>query len=191
MKRLFIAVSIVPDSNTLKVYDYLRNTLSYNNIKWVEPNRFHLTFKFLGNTRESEIPHITEVIKTTAEMHSILNIELNKVGIFGSRYKPRVIWFGITQNMQLESLVMDLLDNLDSLGFLKDRQNFVPHITIGRINKIIDKQLFNKSIDTVQNKFLQQTVIDKVILFESVSLPNGLKYFELFNMPLLVINSDL
>jgi len=185
MKRLFIAVKVVPNYNTLEVYNYLRRVLNYNNINWVDPDRFHLTFKFLGKTSESEILHIIEVIKVTVEMYNKINIELNKVGIFGSSYKPRVIWLGIAQNTQLENLAMSLLDNLTSIGFLKDRQNFIPHITIGRINKIIDKQLFNNSIDIVKDKFLQQSVVDKIVLYDSVLSTKGPKYNELFSMPLL------
>jgi len=191
MKRLFIAIEVKPDANTLKVYNYLRRVLSYNSINWIDPDKFHLTFKFLGSTIESNIPDITNVIRSTVEEYKIVNVELNKIGIFGSSYKPRVIWFGIEKNLQLEHLVVDLLNNLETVGFPKDRQNFVPHITIGRINKIVDKKLFNDSINEVKNLLLQQLVIDRVTLFESILTSDGSKYKEIFSIPLLRVNSKI
>jgi len=41
---------------------------------------------------------------------------------------------------------MEIINNLDIAGFSKDRQNFVPHFTIGRIRKILNKQLLNIEI---------------------------------------------
>jgi len=180
MKRLFIATKLKPDDNTLRIYNSMRRVLGYNKIRWVEPDNFHLTFKFLGNTPESKIPLVIDVIKKTVETYGIINMDINKVGIFGSRYNPRVIWLGIDENKQLKKLGLDLINNLDEVGFLKDRQNFVPHITVGRISKITDKQLFNSDIDKVKGAFLQQTIVDKIVLFESILSRKGPLYNEIY-----------
>ncbi len=180
MKRLFIATKLKPDDNTLRIYNSMRRVLGYNKIRWVEPDNFHLTFKFLGNTPESKIPLVIDVIKKTVETYGIINMDINKVGIFGSRYNPRVIWLGIDENKQLKKLGLDLINNLDEVGFLKDRQNFVPHITVGRISKITDKQLFNSDIDKVKGAFLQQTIVDKIVLFESILSRKSPLYNEIY-----------
>lgn len=168
MKRLFVAIKLIPDENLLKIYYSLKQALHYDKIRWVDPGNFHLTLKFLGNTSEDKVNIISDVISSTVKSYSMLNIELKKTGVFGSRYKPRVIWFGINENEQLKSLGIELLNKLDDAGFPKDRQNFVPHLTIGRITKITDKQIFNNEIEKVKDVFLQQIIVDKVILFESI-----------------------
>ena len=188
MKQIFIAIKVEPNAKTLRAYNYLRRVLSYNSISWIDPDKFHLTLKFLGNTHENIIPNIINVMRATVEAYSVINIELDKIGIFGSSYKPRVIWFGIAKNLQLEKLVTDLLNNLDTAGFLKDRQNYVPHISFGRINKVIDKKFFSDSIDVVNNTSLQKLSIDRVILYETILTNDGYQYNELFSMPLLAIN---
>ncbi len=184
MKRLFIATKFKPDDNTLRIYNSMRSVLGYNKIKWVEPDNFHLTFKYIGNTFEEKIPVIIDVIKNTVENYQDIKLELNKVGIFGSRYNPRVIWFGISANMQLENLGLDLIHNLDVAGFSKDAQNFVPHITVARINKITDKQLFNRDIEKVKDVFLQHIIVDKIVLLESILSPKGPRYDEIFSSSL-------
>ena len=184
MKRLFIATKFKPDDNTLRIYNSMRRVLGYNKIRWVEPDNFHLTFKYIGNTFEEKIPVIIDVIKNTVENYQVIKLELNKVGIFGSRYNPRVIWFGIDENKLLENLGLDLIHNLDVAGFSKDAQNFVPHITLARINKITDKQLFNRDIEKVKDVFLQHIIVDKIVLLESILSPKGLHYDEIFSSSL-------
>ncbi len=168
MKRLFIAVKLIPDDNLLKVYYSLQKAFQHDRIRWVPSENFHLTLKFLGNTPEEKISTISEVISNTVTSFKPINVKIVKSGVFGSKYKPRVIWFGIEENNQLQKLGMELFNNLNDVGFPKDRQNFVPHLTIGRITKIADKQLFNNEFRKVSNMFLQSTTIDKVILFESI-----------------------
>ena len=167
MKRLFIAIKLISDNNLLKIYYSLKQALRHDKIRWIDPDNFHLTFKFLGNTPEDKIDIISDVIKKTIKAYSILNIELNSTSVFGSSYEPRVIWFGIKDHKQLKSLAVELINNLDTAGFPKDRQNFVPHFTIGRITKIIDKQVFNHTIAGIKDEFIQYATVDRIIIYES------------------------
>ncbi len=180
MKRLFVAFRLVPDKNTLLVYNSLRSKLRSDIIRWVDPSNFHLTIKFIGKTNPDDIKKIIDIIAATIKTHESINIELNGVGVFGSRYKPRVIWLRINNNKQLNNFALELIDNLNDAGFPKDRQNFVPHITVGRISKIINKQLFNKSIDSLQNVFIQKAHINSIVLYESILTFKSQKYNEVF-----------
>lgn len=176
MKRLFIAIKLVPDFNLLKIYYSLRRATKYDKIRWVDPENFHLTLKFLGNTPEDKIDLISEVISSTVESYGKFDFDLKNTGIFGSSYKPRVIWFGIHDAEQIKSLGMELIKKLDVAGFSKDRQNFVTHLTIGRITRIVDKQIFNREIEKVREVFLQHIIVDKVILYESILSSKGPTY---------------
>ena len=97
-------------------------------------------------------------------------------GVFGSRYNPRVIWFGIANNDQLKSLGNKVLDLLDEAGFEKDRQNFVPHLTVGRIKEVFNKENFQNTIENYKNAFLQQLKVTDVHLYESLLRPEGPAY---------------
>jgi 2'-5' RNA ligase len=180
MKRLFIAIKLTPNANVLGVYNYLRKELSYNKIRWVEPGNFHLTLKFIGETQESKIPYIIEIIKNAIGNYDIMKLNINKIGIFGSSYKPRIIWFGIAKNKKIDNLANDLINNLDAVGFVKDNQNFIPHFTIGRITNIIDKKVFNSIIDEKQSIILQQAEVKEVILYESIQTHKNICYNEIF-----------
>ncbi len=179
MKRLFIAIKLIPNDNLLKVYYSLMKTLGHDKIRWVDPGNFHLTLKFLGNTPEDKIDVISNIINDIISSYSSIDIEVNKIGVFGSSYKPRVIWFGINDNEKLVRLANDLIVGLDIGGFHKDRQNFVPHFTFGRITKITDKQVFNNSIVGFKDLIVQQTIVDRVILYESILSSKGVQYKEI------------
>ncbi len=184
MKRLFLAIKVIPDHNLLKIYHAMQQSFRYDKIRWVDPINFHLTLKFFGNTSEEKIPVISEVVQNVLKPYDPLNLELENYGVFGSRYKPRVIWLGIANNNQLKNLGIELLNDLHDAGFVKDRQNFVPHITVGRITKILDKRLFNEEMSKVKDVFLQQIVFDKIILFESVLSSTGPQYNVIKSFPL-------
>ncbi len=103
-------------------------------------------------------------------------LSLANVGIFGSHYKPRVIWFGIDKCTEMENLAADVIEKMHNIGFLKDRQNFVPHLTIGRIKIIDNKQQFSEIISKYENCEIQETTISKFCLFESILSSSGPTY---------------
>ncbi len=182
MKRLFIAVKLTPQEKMLETYSAIRQELSYNKIRWVEPDKFHLTLKFLGHTTVESIPIVIDIIDSVVSTESSFNIDIKNTGIFGSSYDPRIIWFGIEKNNQLVNLTKTLIDELDLAGFKKDRQNFVPHISIGRIKKLADKKLFNEQISNYRDVFLQTSIINRLILYESILTKDGPVYKEIHSV---------
>jgi 2'-5' RNA ligase len=178
MKRLFVAVKIEPDTRLLETYNALRYALQFEKISWVKPGNFHITLKFLGKTPEEKLPDIRKALKETTAQQQPFTLNLAGTGLFGSSYNPRVIWFGTENNAALKQLGEAVLNTLDAAGFPRDRQNFVPHLTIARIRKIEHKKMFREALATHRNDFLQKQAIDKVILYESLLKPSGAVYRE-------------
>lgn len=176
MKRLFIAIKVIPEQSTINVYKSLRKSLYAQNIRWVDPDNFHITLKFLGDTYVEDIPIVNNLIGNIVADKRSFDIELANTGIFGSRYKPRLIWFGCSNCQQLNVLADDLFCNLDDIGFSRDRQNFIPHLTIGRISLIRDKNLLNEQIAKYKNVEFQKVKIDKLHLLESNLNKDGPNY---------------
>ena len=173
MKRLFAAIKIIPDEKFLKLYWSLRNSLKHEKIKWVEEENLHLTLKFFGETFDEKIDPICEVLDNSVIDCEPFELQLENVGIFGSSYNPKVIWFGINQSSELQSLHKTITENLKTIGYYPDRQNFVPHLTVARIRKLNDKKLFQKIIDKHKTGLIQKVEIEKLYLFESVLRPKG------------------
>jgi RNA 2',3'-cyclic 3'-phosphodiesterase len=173
MKRLFAAVKIQPSAEFLKTYNSLKSGLHFAHITWVKPESIHVTLKFLGETEEKRIPDISKVLREVAGRHQPFTSELIDVGIFGSSYNPKVIWFGIEKSEPLKQLGKDVLVSCETIGWERDRQNFVPHLTIGRIKDVTDKHLFQSVIDMHKKTRMQEVRVNEFHLYESILTREG------------------
>lgn len=165
--RLFAAIHIVPDDEFTMIYNGLRQTLDFNIIKWVDMHNMHITLRFFGDTPEDELPIIIQALQKAKSGISPFKLTLEKTGIFGSRYDPRVIWFGIKENKGLLDLHSNITKSLEEVEYFADRQNFVPHLTIARIKEIKDKQFFNQIIERFSDIKLLSQDISEFSLYQS------------------------
>ena len=173
MKRLFVAVTIKPGQEFLNAYYGLKKDLAFEKIRWVKEDNFHFTLKFLGETEELLIAKIINTLENISLNTQPIKLKIGNMGIFGSRYNPRVIWAGIENSTQIDEFVNKILNKLDEAGFKRDRQNFVPHITVGRIKNVNNKEHLKNTIDKYKTSLYQEDTINKIYLFESVLRSDG------------------
>lgn len=185
MKRLFVAIRVEPDQKFTTTYAAFRQPLVLDHIKWVEPQNMHLTLKFLGKTPDEQLPQLHAALLEVASRHTDFDLNFTKTGIFGSSYHPRVIWLGDETSQPIRLLGEDLLNTLDLAGFARDRQNFVPHLTLGRIKKVNSKKHFQKTIDEFRTAFSLHVHPTNFILFQSILTPRGPEYHAIKTYPLL------
>lgn len=176
MKRLFVAVKIHPDDNFIKLYNDLKAHFEQEKIKWVDLHNLHITLKFFGDTHSDQIPEIVDALYSIALQTEPFEVVLKKIGIFGSSYKPRVIWLGIDPANDLNQLGFNVLNAMDRIGFKKDRQNFVPHLTLGRIKYVENKNKLKEVVSTYSPHIVQKENIKEIILFESILKQQGPEY---------------
>lgn len=179
MKRLFLAIPIQTENNGFKpLIEDLRKRLSHEKmINWVRPTNIHLTLKFIGETPPQDEPKIIDAVSKVLENQKSFTMDFNRTGLFGSRYAPRVLWLGMQQTpeelLNLEEAVLTAFDNI---GYQRDRQNFVPHLTLGRIKDLCEKQYFQKVVQAIDQKSYIHQEVKEVILFQSILRPEGAVY---------------
>jgi 2'-5' RNA ligase len=176
MKRLFAAIKLHPSEAFFARYLALKRHLQDEQIKWVEPENIHITLKFFGETPEHHIPGIAIALRQAAQYSEPFSFELTETGLFGSSYKPRVIWMGIRDKGAIRVLADNVFEQLEIIGIERDRQNFVPHLTIARIKSITDKKGFQQIIDKYREGYIQKEEVDRFHLFESILRPQGPEY---------------
>lgn len=120
--------------------------------------------------------HFRKHCQKACEGISPFELQIAKTGIFGSRYNPKVIWFGIDENPMLMKLVKQVSFQLEEVGILGDRQNFIPHLTVGRIREIRDKNHFQQLMDCFRDLNLQKQAIEGFDLYESILQREGPQY---------------
>ncbi len=176
MKRLFLAIKINPEEKLISLFQSLTRCCSNDKIKWVNIHNLHITLKFFGETNENRISEIRNSIINSASTQNPFQFEISETGVFGSSYQPKVIWLGINKADQLKSLTSSLLAEFDKIGFLTGRQNFVPHLTLGRVNFIADKKSFFENIKSLNIENIQEVKVDEIILYESILKREGPEY---------------
>lgn len=132
--RLFIALNL-PESECARIHEAaapLRETDFP--VRWIEPEGFHLTLKFLGGVRAEMLPVLEKVIGRVASETDVFPLGLSGVGAFPTIRRPRVIWMGATPSPALRCLKQDLEWGLASHGFEREVRAFHPHVTLGRVD---------------------------------------------------------
>lgn len=176
MKRLFAAIKIQPSDEFSRIYFNLRKELSNERINWVNPENIHITLKFFGETPEDRIPAINKALTAASLPFEPFSMKIEKTGVFGSSYKPKVIWFGIDDGGGISNLAGEVLTQLENAGWERDRQNFVPHLTIARIKFLQDKEKFRRAIDRFRESYIQTDEVTCFHLFESILHSDGPEY---------------
>ncbi len=84
----------------------------------------------------------------------------------------------------LYDLEEDILDAFDGLGYLRDRQNFVPHLTVCRIKQLVDKSFFQQIYRSIEQKTYLHADVNEIVYFQSFLQPTGAFYKTLKRIPL-------
>ena len=175
-KRLFAAVKIIPTGQFPVIYNQIKAALGHEKITWVNPSAMHLTIKFFGETYVKDIPAIDRSLQKATSGFPSFELAVKDTGLFGSRYQPRVIWFGIEAGLHLQTLFGSVTEQLETIGIFPDRQNFVPHLTIGRIKEIKDNKNFQLVMDRHRTHDSGSQTINELVLYESLLQRDGPVY---------------
>ena len=178
MKRLFIATPVITLSPEIqKITADLQYRLRHDEIVWVKDKVQHLTLRFLGATPPQLEAGARKALFDVCSKHSPFTLTINKIGAFGSRYNPRVLWLGFDHFEPFKALFEDLEPKLQTLGFEPNDGNFVPHITLGRIKNLHSKDKFWESVEEAQRQPIAQEIqISSLNLYQSFLHKEGPEY---------------
>ncbi len=130
--RLFLALNL-PKGEKGRIHHAARALReSELPVRWVEPSKFHITLKFLGDLSEDRIEAVEEAVGRVAAAAGPLDLSLGGFGAFPTLRRPRVIWIKVAATPALRRLREDLDGELTACGFERETRVFHPHVTLGR-----------------------------------------------------------
>lgn len=146
-------------------------------VSWVRPENFHITVKFLGEVKPSEVAALQALGAQTAGQFPKSEITFDVVGAFPDVHRPRVLWIGSRQAPQtLFDLQAQLERELTKMGFEAER-HFAPHVTVGRVKSERTAHLGQLAQLISQIKpFACRAQITHLTLMESQLSPGGALY---------------
>lgn len=131
--RTFIAIELPPtvQQGLARVQERLkRDRLA---VRWVAPEKIHLTLKFLGEIPAAQAAAVGETCAQVAAAAQPFELEAVGLGAFPNPRRPRNVWVGLTGDMEpLRRLHAELEGALAGLGFPPEGRPFHPHLTLGR-----------------------------------------------------------
>jgi len=176
MKRIFIAIKVVPGEAFIKMYASVKALLGSERITWMNPDNIHLTIVFLGDTEEERIKIASVVLHQNCAGFGELSFNLEGTGVFKNFRDPKVIWAGIRKSERLMMLNKQITNGLKNTGFKIEERQFNPHITIGRVRSVSDPEILKAAVSRYSDTFFQEVRVKEVVLYESILRPDGPVY---------------
>jgi 2'-5' RNA ligase len=176
MKRLFIAVDVRGNADFNSDFDRIRDRLSGEGIKWTKPENTHITLVFLGDTDEEKINIIRNILEERCKGFGNFGIVLRNIGVFRNLADARIIRADIQQADKLIQLNSIISTDLKKAGFAIEDRPFSPHLTIGRIKSLKNRNALKALIDEYIDVELQRIQVEKIILYESILKQSGPEY---------------
>lgn len=118
-------------------------------VKWVDPEKVHLTLKFLGEVDEREIYEVCKRVEEVAGAWTAFECSVARAGAFPNASRPRVIWAGVARGATELTEIREALDDaLGELGYPGENRSFTPHFTIGRVRRTSPNPNLRAAIDS-------------------------------------------
>ena len=104
--------------------------------RWVAEENLHVTLNFVGDVKDVETHELCQLIAGTLRPFKPFDLSLQGVGGFPNSQQPRVLWMGVDEGAAaLREMYVALSDTLHHWGVNKDRKEYVPHMTLGRVKR--------------------------------------------------------
>jgi 2'-5' RNA ligase len=178
--RSFIAVEL-PDDVLSAVSRVQGQLNSYGfRTKWVRPANIHVTLKFLGDIDSGTIDVIANAMVSAAEGCAPISLSAKGIGVFPNTKRPRVLWVGLTGEVNLLiDLQRKLDDRLSDIGFAKEHRAFKGHLTLGRFKARVNSSEITRALTEFEDFETQSFMARELILFKSELRPSGAVYSKL------------
>ncbi len=171
MPRLFIGVPAPEDLDASgarrAVQDHARE------VKLVDPEHYHVTLAFLGDTNEDKVPAVRAALQQALDGKTPTQGQARGLGAFPSPSRASVVWMGV-HDAQMTPLATSIRDALDDQDIAyDDRHDFHAHLTLARLR---EKQDLTPLLDPHEATEFGPYPVDTVNLYASTLTPDGPEY---------------
>ena len=174
--RTFIGLPLRLEQGALEARCELLSAFEGERISWVEPENYHVTLRFLGDTILTDVKQIGSALRAGIKVPVRRHMELSEPGSFGPLKKPRVIWLGFEQTDFFDLLKNDVDRVLGECGVPFEKQPFRAHLTLGRVRSLQNLSKFYTIVDDMKQCFRSKVLFDRLVFYRSILGPRGPEY---------------
>lgn len=176
MRRIFVAINFPEDlkGRIARIVEELRPKFDLTNIRFLEPENWHITVSFLGYQDDDSIGRIVEAVGEVGAQLDSFSVQLEKI-MYGPPKSPRMIWLTGSRatSDRLQELRNGLEDVLADKGvrFRRESRQFNIHITLARFENV-DRLVLPK----IDRLFSESFIAESLDVMESNLKRSGAEY---------------
>jgi RNA 2',3'-cyclic 3'-phosphodiesterase len=128
--RVFIALEIDRDIRQ-RIWRFVEGVRNFApDAKWVGPETFHVTLKFIGEKSSEEVERVRQVLRESKA--TPFQLSFSGYGFFPNPKSARVFWVGIHADERLQQLAAQVDAATATLDIPREEHGFKPHLTLAR-----------------------------------------------------------
>lgn len=185
--RLFFAIPISDAMRTqvIDVMDEMRLRIKAPGVRWVTPDQFHFTLKFLGETPPDRVRSACEAATVASRAMAPFELRVGGVGAFPNDRRPTVLWVGVTAGMgPMTDLALALDTALHMEGFRREKVALKAHLTLARVKSYAGEAAAAQYLRHAEVGDLGGVTVDRFLLMESTLRAGGAEYQVVDEFPL-------
>jgi len=174
--RTFIGLPPRVEQEMLQARADLITAFEGERISWVDPVRYHVTLRFIGDTKISSIKELAKALHTGVTIPECTSLETTGLASFGPVKKPGVLWVGFEQTDFFDLLKCEVDRLLEGCGISPEEQPFRAHLTLGRVRSLHNLQRYYKIIEEMNRQFCSTVIFEKLVFYRSIMGRSGPEY---------------
>jgi 2'-5' RNA ligase len=175
--RSFIAVKIPPEAAEVIGAAQVRLRAAGGDVKWVEPESFHITLKFLGGVERERLMEVWRATTEALDGSAAFTMRFRGIGAFPNAGRARVVWAGIVEGAdELTEMAARVEAACATHGFERERRPFRAHVTLGRVRRPAANPALEAAIGEQAEAELGEARVDRALLMKSELTRAGAVY---------------
>lgn len=168
MPRLFTGIEIPAATKE----DLARIKGGLPSARWIDPENYHLTLRFIGDIDGRMAPEVAEMLARIDRRSFSLDVE--GLGTFGSK-RPHAIIARIAPSRALSELRTEQERLMQRIGLPPETRRFSPHITLARLKGAGERDIADYLTSTGPLA-IQQFAVERFVLFSAKESVGGGPY---------------
>ncbi len=141
--------------------------------KWVRPENWHVTVKFLGRTMPTLVEGVREACALATERMRPFRVELRSPGAFPRPSGARVLWVGLRDEGEGLGVIARALDRELERDFPPEKRPFTAHLTVARFDPRVRIEPAELESAVPEPSAFR---VGELVLFRSHLSPKGARY---------------
>src|ERR1700736_1895749 len=177
--RLFVALE-VPEAG--------RENFSSvgSQLRWVPPQNFHVTLKFIDSVPPEKLPPIIEALRRVS-LADRVQLHIRGVAWFFNAKSGAMLFATVEDSKPLTGLATDIDKQLQHLGFTPEDRTYMPHLTLVRTSRdtpVSSQTALRDLAEQYRQYDFGSVTPEEFHLMESKTLPTGPIYSKLQSFPI-------